>query len=176
MEKNYDYYDYLKYELFETVLPGMLYEKNDAEQEEFFQYLLQDQEKVIREMYSTMCDDDGVTYPYAEGDFEANLFEMQGVNFLQIQMPEHHREISDILRAYILFSNGDDESCMKKYFLIKRFDDGGVFSLHITPEGKGLLGEELTDCSGDMEGEYMSLARDYIRLLVQDMREEEENG
>lgn len=54
MEVKQDYYDHLHFELFETVLPGMLYEENGEEQEDFFQYLLQGREEVIQEMYRAM--------------------------------------------------------------------------------------------------------------------------
>lgn len=53
--------------------------------------------------------------------------------------------------------------------MIKRFRSGNVFNIYVTPEEENLLGEELTDHVGDMEYEYWKLARDYSKIVLQDI-------
>lgn len=42
VEKEYDGYDCLRFELFETLIPAMLYKGTEKEKNEFFGYLKQD--------------------------------------------------------------------------------------------------------------------------------------
>lgn len=108
-------------------------------------------------------------YPYEKEDFEVNVFERGGINFLQILFPSYNPNINDILRTYLLFSKLADGSYMIRYFVIKRFRSGNVFNIYVTPEEENLLGEELTDHVGDMEYEYWKLARDYSKIVLQDI-------
>lgn len=169
----YNHYDYLRYELFEMLIPSMLYEGTDEQKEEFFQLLIHDGKNVIQNIYDTMCEDDKLPYPYNKEDFEVNTLERGGIRILQILLPPYNQDISDILRAYLLFTRIQNGSYIKRYFVIKRFEDGRVFNLCITPEMEKLLGEELTGHVGDMEYEYWKLARDYSRLIFRDSQSEE---
>ena len=55
MEMEYDGYDCLRYELFETLIPAMLYKGTEKERDEFFGFLKQDGKTFIHDMYQTLC-------------------------------------------------------------------------------------------------------------------------
>ena len=102
METEYDRYDCLRYELFETLIPAMLYKGTEKERDEFFGFLKQDGKVFIHDMYQTLCEDDSLPYPYENPDFEVRIFERGGVNILQILLPPYNPNINDILRVYLL--------------------------------------------------------------------------
>lgn len=168
MEMQYNRYDCLRYELFEMLIPTMLYEGTEEQKEEFFQLLIHDGKNVICDMYHTLCEDDKLPYPYEKEDFEVNVFKRGGISILQILIPFYNPDINDILRAYLLFAELEGGSYIMRYFVIKRFGDGKVFNLCVTPAMEKLLGEELTEHIGDMEYEYWKLARDYSRVIIWD--------
>lgn len=171
MEKDNNYYDCLQCEFFEVLIPRMLYKGTVEQQEDFFRFLIEKKKAMVQDLYKVFCKSNDLTCPYGDSDFETELFERGGIRFLQIQVPEHPGS-GMILRAYLLFMKGEDGSCIKKYFLIRRLDNGSIFILHITPELKGILGKELTDCGEDMEAEYLELARDFVAYWIQDQRTE----
>lgn len=173
----YDRYDCLRYELFETLIPAMLYKGTEKERNEFFEFLKQDGKIFIHDMYQTLCEDDGLPYSYESPDFEVRIFERGGgVNILQILLPSYNPNINDILRVYLLFTNSDDSRDTRRYFMIKRFKDGKIFILYANPECEKLLGEELTEHIGDMEYEYWRLVRGYAETILLDMRENKGNS
>ena len=172
MEQKYSYYDYLRQELFEELIPKMLYKGTEEESSRFFQQLFQENKRLVRDMFQTLCEDDGVAYPYHNKDFETEILERGGIHMLQILLPPGDPGISDVLRAYLMYTKKKDGSLIIKYFVIRRFEDGAVFILHITPEMEELLGEELTEHIGDMEYEYWRLVRDFARMMIRDMRSE----
>ncbi len=172
MEKEYNLYDCLQSELFEILLPRMLFTGTRKEQEDFFRFMLEKKQVMIHDLFEVLCKNNHVPYPYRASDFEVEMLERGGISFLQILIPKQPESRSDILRVYLLFMEGNDGRCIKKYFVIRRLDDGTVFILHITPGLKGILGKELTDCLGDMEKEYLELARDFVAYWVQDTRAE----
>ncbi len=86
-KKEYDGYDCLRYELLETLIPAMLYKGTEKERDEFFGFLKQDGKTFIHDMYQTLCEDEGLPYPYENSDFEVRIFERGGVNILQILLP-----------------------------------------------------------------------------------------
>lgn len=51
MEKQYNHYDYLRWELFEKLIPSMLYKGTEEQKEEFFQLLIHDGKNVIHSLY-----------------------------------------------------------------------------------------------------------------------------
>ncbi len=165
----YDRYDCLRYELFETLIPAMLYKRTEKERDEFFRFLKQDGKIFIHDMYQTLCEDDGLPYPYGKPDFEVEIFERGGVNILQILLPSYNPNISDILRVYLLFTKSDDSRDTRRYFVIKRFKNGKIFILYANPKCEKLLGEELTEHNEDMEYEYWGLVRSYLQIIVWDM-------
>ena len=172
MEKEYDGYDCLRYELFETLIPAMLYKGTEKEKNEFFGFLKQDGKDFIHDMYQTLCEDDGLPYPYKNLDFQVWTFERGGVNIIQILLPSYNPNINDILRAYFLFAKSDDSNDTRRYFVIKRFKNGKIFILYANPECEQLLGEDLTEHTGDMEYEYWKLVRTYAKVILLDMKNE----
>ena len=70
MEQKYSYYDYLRQELFEELIPKMLYKGTEEESSRFFQQLFQENKRLVRDMFQTLCEADGVPYPYHNKDFE----------------------------------------------------------------------------------------------------------
>ena len=176
MEKEYDRYDCLRYELFETLLPEMLYKGTEKEKDKFGELLKQNGKTFIHDVYQTLCEDDGLPYPYENSDFEVGIFERGGVNILQILLPPYNPNINDILRAYLLFTKSDDSKDTRRYFVIKRFKDGKIFILYANPECEKLLGEELTEHIGDMEYEYWRLVRSFGETILLDMRENKGNS
>jgi hypothetical protein len=169
VERDYDGYDCLRYELFETLIPAMLYKGTEKERDEFFGFLKQDGKTIIHDMYQTLCEDDGLPYPYENPDFEVRIFERGGVNIMQIILPSYNPNINDILRAYFLFAKSDDGRDIRRYFLIKRFKNGSIFILNVNPKFEKLLGEELTEHAGDMEYEYWRLVHNYAKIILCDM-------
>lgn len=172
MEKEYDKYDCLRYEIFETLIPVMLYEGTEKEKDDFFGFLMQDGKTLIHDMYQIVCEDDGLPYPYEKKDFEVEILERGGVNILQILLPTYNPNINDILRAYILFTKREDSRYSRRYFVIKRFENGNIFNLYVSSKIEKILGEELTGHSGDMEYEYWKLVYDYAKVMIQEIRVE----
>lgn len=169
MKKEYSQYDCLRQELLEAMIPQMLYKGSGEENDDFFQLLLEENSALVQDIYRTMCEDDGVPCPYQEEDFKAEVFSRGNINVLRILPPLGDPELSDILRAYLLYTEHDGQM-IKKYFVIKRFEDGSIFDLHITPDIEKVLGEELTGHAGDMEYEFGMVVKDYMKTVLQDMR------
>ena len=172
VEKEYDRYDCLRFELFETLIPAMLYKGTEKEKNEFFGYLKQDGKAFIQDMYQTLCEEDGLSYPHEKAEFEIEIIERGGVNILQILLPPHNPNINDILRAYLLFAKRGDSIDTRRYFVVKRFKNGKIFILYANPQCEQLLGEELTEHIGDMEYEYWKLVRTYAKVILLDMKDE----
>ena len=170
VEKEYDRYDCLRFELFETLIPAMLYKGTEKEKNEFFGFLKQDGKAFIHAMYQTLCEEDNLPYPHEKAEFEVEVIERRGVNILQILLPPYNPNISDILRAYLLFAKCGDSTDTRRYFVIKRFKNGKIFILYANPEWEQLLGEELTEHTGDMEYEYWKLVRTYAKAILLDMK------
>lgn len=126
-------------------------------------------------MYQTLCEDDGLPYPYENSDFKVRIFERGGVNILQILLPSYNPNISDILRAYFIFTKRGSRDT-RRYFLIKRFKNGKIFILYANPECEMMLGEELTEHIEDMEYEYWRLVRSYAKTILLEMRENKGNS
>ena len=166
VNKRYCKYDCLRFELFESLLPQMLYCGAEKEKEEFFSSLEQDGRTLVHDMYKILCEDDGVPYPYEEKDFKVEIFERGGINILQILLPPYNPNINNVLRAYLLYTKYGDGRDTKRYFVIKRFKDGNISILYINAKMEALLGEDLTEHTGDTEYEYKKLVSDYAKILI----------
>ncbi|MCM1540710.1 MAG: hypothetical protein NC121_05550 [Blautia sp.] len=169
MEEKYDPYEYLRYELFEELVPRMLYWGTEEEKNEFFQLLLQENSSLVCDMYKMLCEDDGQPCPFQRDDFKTEMFKRGGISFLQINVPQGNSGTGGILRAYLLYMKQEDGRFVKRYFVVKKFQNGNVFNVHIAPDTESVLGEELTRHAGDMEYEYWKLVRDFVKLLLQDI-------
>lgn len=170
MENQFSNYDCLRYELFEMLLPKMLYTGTEEQKDDFFNLLRQEGKSLIYNMYYTLCEGDKILCPYEEKDFEVEIFERGGVNLLEILLPQYNPGINDILRTYVLFAKCVEEKQIRKYFIIKRFMNGNVFNLHVTPKMEKILGDELTGHEGDMEYEYWRLVNYFSWIVVQDIK------
>lgn len=147
----------------------MLYKGTQKEKDEFFDFLKGNGKDIIYNMYQTLCEDDGLSCPYKNSDFNIEILQRGGVNILKISLPSYNPDINDILRAYLLFAKRDNGFHMRRYFLIKRFKNGNTYILYVNPECKRLLGEELTEYIGDMEYEYWKLVYNYAKIVLFDV-------
>ena len=166
---NLDKYDMLKYELFECLLPGMLYTGSMKEKVSFIEELERDEENLIRHLLAKMCEEDGVPYAFEEDAFQIQKFEQGGIHFIEIEIPQSNPRINYVLRAYILYANErvNESRIHWRYFLVKRFyTDGKIHVLYVSPDREILLGDELT---GDKEHEHRCLARTFLSVMVEEM-------
>lgn len=164
--------DCLRYELFECLLPRLVYTGTKKEQDRVLNALRYDGPNFIHTLFAEMCQEDQIACPYHITDFKVKCVERGGISMVQVELPRHNPDISDILRIYLLFQECDNDVIGKKYFLIKRFYDGQTFIVHINENNEGILGEELTQHAADMEYEYWRLANEYARAILPGMREE----
>ena len=171
---NYDNYDLLRCEFFEYLFPGLVYGGTQEEQLQLIETLEEDGSGLIHYLFEKLCKEDGVEYPYTDNDFKVNLIERGGIHYIQICVPGYNPEINDVLQAYILYTNDRETDAIVewRYFLIKRFWDGGKVSiLHITADDEKLLGDDLTDKENDLEYEYWKLARNYMSVIAENIKE-----
>ena len=167
--ENLDKYDMLKYELFECLLPDMLYTGSMKEKVSFIEELERDEENLIRHLLEKMCEEDGVPYAFEEDAFQIQKIEQGGIHFIEIEIPESSPQINYVLRAYILYATGriKENKIHWRYFLVKRFcADGKVHILYVSPDRELLLGDELT---GDKKQEHRCLARTFLSVMAEEM-------
>lgn len=174
MEQKYSYQEYVKVLLFEHLLPHMLY--TGEEKDSLFQALRYDGRELVCDLVCELYQEDNQPCPYSTDDFSVEELNRGGIGMLRIDLPQCEKDISSILRAYLLFAESADNVAHKKYFVIKRFPNGKLFNLHINQQIEGRLGEELTDHAGDMEYEYWKLAKDYTKTLLPDLMDEEQQN
>lgn len=149
MTKIYPYRERLRYELFDKLLPMMLYQGTDKEREAFFTTLHDDGQSLIYAMLQDMCRHDKIECPYALEDFGVNITSYENIGFIQINLPACNDKCNATLRAYLLFPQKADAAHNCLYFIIKRFQDGSVYILHINRECNALIIEKLTgNCHG----------------------------
>ncbi len=175
---DFNKYDILKYELFECLLPRLLYRGTPEEQLAFITELEDEKENLIQLLLGRMCEEDGIEYPFDEDAFQISMYEQGGVHFIEIAIPESDPQINYALRAYILYAHErqSEEKIHCRYFLIKRFcDKGNIHILYVTPGEEVLLGDELTDCVDDREYECRCLARNFFTALIGELEMEEAN-
>lgn len=166
MGREYSVNDCLRYEFFEILLPEMLYKGTKKEKDEFFELLKQDGKNVICYLYQKIYEDDGLVFPYEKSDFAVELFERGGVNVLQVLIPPYNSDINGILRVYFLFTENENIGFTRRYFIVKRFENGQIFNLYVNTEMEIFLGGNLTDHFGNMEYEYWQLVWDYSKMLI----------
>ncbi len=156
--------DSICYGYFRYLLPSMIYEGTEEENKSFFNALVDDKEELIFSLFNEMCAEDKIACPYSKEDFKVNIFERGNINFLQIAIPLQNPGGSGLLRAYMLYSEHDDEYSNIRYFAIIRFENGQIYNTYIDSEQKGILGEELTGHPDEMEYEYWRIVNDYARV------------
>ena len=170
--ENLNKYDVLKYELFECLMPDMIYTGSMNERVSFIEELERDEENLIRHLLKKMCEEDGVLYAFEEDAFEIQKFEQGGIHFIEVEIPQSNAQINSVLRAYILYANERViESRMHwRYFLVKRFyTDERIHILYVSPDKEILLGDELTLHAGDKKYEHRCLAKTFLSVMVEEM-------
>lgn len=168
----FDKYDVLKYELFEQLLPEMLYTMAEEEREILIEELENTSENEIFDLFSRLCKADKVNCPYEEKDFSINRFEKGGVRFIEMRVPESSAQINQVLRAYILIAHErkNEEIKHMRYFMVKKFfQNGMVHVMYITPDNEVMLGDELTNHMDDKQYEYRTVARNFIMVLLNEL-------
>lgn len=167
MEKDFTYTDGVRWELFEYLLPKLLYLDQTNARIVLPDDLREDGQQFIYSVLAQMCTDDEAECPYKLDDFDVRVFLYNDINFIQIDLPPYNPAVNDIARAYILQS-GDSESL---YFIVKHFQEGETFILYVDPQLKAWKMEELTDHVNDMSYEYWRLAANYL-MIKQDRQAE----
>lgn len=165
-EEKRRYYGGLRYELFEMLMPKMLYDGQERERDVVFRELCGEGQKVVFDLFAIMCREDGEKCPYTAEDFRVNVTNEGGIGMVEIILPPFDPEISDILKAFLMFSWGKGvETGM--YFLIKRFKGGGIFLMYADREGEVLKVEEIPmERVGDTRYEHWRLVRNYAAIAV----------
>lgn len=158
----------LRYELFEALLPRMVYKEAGMELHGLLQILQKEKECLVFAMFKELCEESCVSCPYSKGDFQTELFERGGVGVIQMNLPPYNPAISDIVRAYLLFSADVEGTLAARYFLIRRFRNGRFFILYVTPEGRALLGEELTGHELDLDYEHWRVVNVFAKVISKD--------
>lgn len=174
MDSRISYYDIVRVEFFQFLLPRLLGTGSEEEKLEFFNALLTDGENVVEDLLSEMCEQDNHEYPYKKKDFKFMTLVRGGVNLLRIDLPPYNPDCNSVVRSYVLFMKHDGEVSQVKYFTIMNFAaEKSSFILHIDEAGESLLGEELTGHLDDEEYEYWKLVVDYSKVLLKDIEREE---
>lgn len=161
--------DILKYELFQVLLPKIIYNGKEKEDIEFFSDLIEDGNQLIFEMFSFLCKEDKVRCPFRLQDFKVETIKWENTKITKIEIPGYNYEINNILRAYIFFSTDKEDKNRvkwKKYFLIIQFKDRKKYIVYIDSKGKMCLGKELLE--QDIEKEIWHVVKTYVELLVID--------
>lgn len=168
----FDKYDMLKYELFEQLIPDMLYTGPDEIQQLFLQELENEEENHVYELFCKLCDEDEVPCPYGEHSFSIERFEEGGVQFIEITVPPSSYQINHVLRAYVLIAHERKNPEVKhlRYFIVKKFlEKGMVHVMYISPEGESLLGDELTSHIENRKYEHHAVARNFFMVLLNEL-------
>jgi len=171
MEK-LDKYDILKYELFECLLPGLLYKGALEERCALITELEDEKENLIEQLLRRMCTEDDIEYPFKEDAFQIHKYEKGGVHFIEIKIPESNHQINYVLRAYILYAKEREaeERMHWRYFLVKKFcGKGNVHIFYVTPDIEMLMGDELTDRADDRKYEHRCLVRLFLNVLIEEL-------
>ena len=176
MDSKINYYDTMRMEFFQFLLPRMIYQEAGEERDQFYNLLLTDGDNLLKIMLNDICEQDNQDYPYAEDDFKFETLERGGVSLLEIGLPPSNPNVNDLLRCYVLFMKRDNNISMVKYFAIMRFvKEKAIFILHINENGERFLGDELTGHPDDKEYEYWRLVADYAITVNTDIKKEERN-
>lgn len=166
MKKLYPYKECLRFELFDRLIPMMLYQGTTVERESFFISLRDEGQSLIFAMLNHMCFNDRMECPYTEKDFSVHSIKLPGISIIQINLPEYSLEINTTLRVYILSSAKPNTLSSRLYFIIKRFQDGSVYILFVNQECQVLKIENITDNVDNLNYEHSRLVENYFRILI----------
>lgn len=164
MEMDCNYEDLIRWELFEKLLPQMLYTGQEDKRDAVFRYLKNEGQSFVFSMFLDLCREDMRPCPYSEKEFKSKNISRGTVEMIQVELPPYNSGISDILRVYVLYPKTSSHISDKLYFIIKRFMTGEAIVLYAPAAGDPV---EVADLSGhldDMEFEYKALEASYARI------------
>ena len=168
----FDQYDKMKYELFEQLLPTLLYDDRDNVGDYLLQMLEDNSDEAVYDLFCKLCEDDKVDCPYKASDFAINRYEEGGVRFIELSLPESSDQITHVVRAYVLIAHGrkNPDEKFVRYFIIKKFrKTGQIYILYVSADDELQLGSELTDHADDREYERRALGRDYLLVVAKEL-------
>ncbi len=163
--------DGLKWELFEELLPKLLYMQNEEREDDFFHVLKERGQNIVYEILRQLCEEDQAECPYEADAFSVSCFSRASLHFIQMNLPPYNPSINDIVRAYIVYSDETEPL----YFLIKHFKEGETFILYVTSDFQVLKADELTRHEEDRNFEYWKLAVNYLTIYKDIHAEESES-
>lgn len=176
MEK-FDKYDMLKYELFEQLIPTLLYEEENNVGKLLLEELENEADRAVYDLFCRLCEDDKIDCPYEISDFAIKKYEMSGIRFIELSLPESNDQINHVVRAYVLIAHErkNPEIEFVRYFIIKKFrDKGQIYVMYVSAEDELQLGTDLTDYADDREYERRAVGRDYLMVLSKELKYGEE--
>lgn len=174
--EKYNKYDLLKYELFEQLLPRLLYTLSEEQKKVFLEEIEAEAGNMVYELFKRLCDEDGIDCPYCEDDFPAEAVHEGGLSFISVAIPESEFQVNQVLRVYFLTAHErqNHEKQHTRYFYIKKFiDKGMVHVMYISPKEEPMLGDELTNHMDDRAYERRALARNFMIILMDEFHPEE---
>lgn len=171
-ELDYNKYDLLKYELFEQLLPSLLYSLDEEKHQVFLDELASDTGNIMYELFTKLCKEDKVECPYHEDDFAIDVVSEGGLDFFIVSIPESSPGINAVLSAYIVTVRERENPDRRhtRYFYIKKFADKGmVHVMYVSPSDELLLGDEVTNHVGDRAYECRTIARNLMVVLMDEL-------
>lgn len=138
MEQDSTNYSYLRSNFFEKQIPPMIYCGSEKERRHFFYQLRDNGRDFIYFLFNMIYADKIPSYSYEKNNFMLDVIHKDDVFMIQILLPAYNPNTDDILRTYLIFDKHNDDIAAKKYFIIKRFSNGQIFIIYISPQLKGL--------------------------------------
>lgn len=172
-EIDYNKYDLLKYELFEQLLPSLLYSLDEEKYKMFMEDLASETGNIIYELFAKLCKEDRVECPYDKKDFAIDIVDEGGLEFVIVSIPKWSPKINSALRAYIVTVSERENPDKKytRYFYIKKFADKGmVHVMYVSPSDELLLGDEVTNHVGDIKYECRTIAKNLMVVLMDELK------
>ena len=171
-ELDYNKYDLLKYELFEQLLPSLLYSLDEEKYKMFMEDLTSETVNLVYQLFAKLCKEDKVECPYKKEDFAIDIVDEAGLEFVIVSIPAWSPQINSVLRIYIITATERENPDKKhtRYFYIKKFADKGmVHVMYVSPSDELLLGDEVTNHVGDMAYERRTVARNLMVMLIDEL-------
>ena len=171
-ELDYNKYDLLKYELFEQLLPSLLYSLDEEKYKMFMEDLTSETVNLVYQLFTKLCKEDKVECPYKKEDFAIDIVDEAGLEFVIVSIPAWSPQINSVLRIYIITARERENPDKKhtRYFYIKKFADKGmVHVMYVSPSDELLLGDEVTNHVGDMAYERRTVARNLMVVLIDEL-------
>ena len=171
-ELDYNKYDLLKYELFEQLLPSLLYSLDEEKYKMFMEDLTSEIVNLVYQLFTKLCKEDKVECPYKKEDFAIDIVDEAGLEFVIVSIPAWSPQINSVLRIYIITARERENPDKKhtRYFYIKKFADKGmVHVMYVSPSDELLLGDEVTNHVGDMAYERRTVARNLMVVLIDEL-------